>query len=1079
MREPLENGRADTSEVTSQANEDLLAAIIGSAMDAIIAVDGDHHITLFNGAAERMFHYPSSDTLGQPLTHFVPLLPEQNLMAGGLWQGRRRDGAMFPIQASVSPMKAGESHGLALILRDVTQQQAHEAELERFKRLYAALSHINHAIVWTGSREDLLRKICRALLEQGGFCMAWIGWHEPTAKQLLPVAHWGDENGYLKGIKVYTDDRPEGNGISGKAFRNDRPYISNDMLTDPATLPWREEIERRGFLSAGAFPIHEDGKVQGLLSVYALEPGFFQDKEISLLAEAAADISFALGNLTREQERQAAETLARSERLFSDTMIESMPGILYFYDAQGKFLRWNRNFETVSGYSGAEIAAMHPLDFFPTSSHDILKERIAETLRQGESTLEAPFLAKDGTITPYFFTGRRVEFNGRICLVGVGIDISERKQTESALEKSERRFRTTLDTILEGCQLLAFDWRYLYLNDAAAIHNRRPKADLLGRTMPECWPGIEHSHVYKLIERCLKERIAAHEEVEFAFADGTKGWFDIRIEPVEEGALVLSIEQTAQKLANDRLTESERKYRELVENANSIILRWNSEGHITLLNEFGQRFFGYPAEEIIGRHVLDTIVPATESSGRDLQQLMVQICADPKAFEQNINENIRRNGQRVWISWTNRIVHDAQGNVEEILSIGTDITEQKRANEALQRSEEQFRLIMENLADLVALVDVNGRRLYNSPSYQAILGNPRKLLGSSSFEQIHPDDQARVKEAFEETVRSGVGHRLEYRLLDVDKQPRHIESQGSVIRDAQGKPAQVVVVSRDVTERRQAELALRVLNETLELEVQNRTSELQSALVRAEAADRIKSAFLATMSHELRTPLNSIIGFTGIILQGLAGPLNPEQTKQLGMVRGSARHLLELINDVLDISKIEAGQLEVRAEPFDLRASIERVAASVKPLADKKGLTLTVTLPPDLGEMISDRRRVEQVLINLLNNALKFTDRGGVTLVVEKLAGYQLAPGEEPVPVMQFRVKDTGIGIKPENLELLFLPFRQIDTGLSRQHEGTGLGLAICRRLAVLMGGDITATSEWQQGTEFAVVLPLKREVAS
>jgi signal transduction histidine kinase len=232
----------------------------------------------------------------------------------------------------------------------------------------------------------------------------------------------------------------------------------------------------------------------------------------------------------------------------------------------------------------------------------------------------------------------------------------------------------------------------------------------------------------------------------------------------------------------------------------------------------------------------------------------------------------------------------------------------------------------------------------------------------------------------------------------------------------------------------------------------------------------MKSAFLATMSHELRTPLNSIIGFTGIVLQELAGPLNPEQAKQLGMVRSSARHLLALINDVLDISKIEAGQLEVRREPVELRAAIEQVLATVGPLAADKGLALEAEFDDDLGAVTADRRRVEQILLNLLSNAVKFTDRGSVRLVTECVDGDR---------AVRVRVVDTGIGIAPDDLGQLFQPFRQLDSGMTRQHEGTGLGLAICRRLATLMGGTITASSTLGVGSEFVVEFPRRGGVGA
>ncbi len=431
------------------------------------------------------------------------------------------------------------------------------------------------------------------------------------------------------------------------------------------------------------------------------------------------------------------------------------------------------------------------------------------------------------------------------------------------------------------------------------------------------------------------------------------------------------------------------------------------------------------------------------------------------------------------------------------LLLAAILRERAAAGEMARASAQQIRLILENLADLVAVLDLEGRHIYYSPSYQAILGGSEQLRGASFFAHVHPDDVAAVRAAFVETVRRGAGHRLEYRLVDKDGRPRQLESQSSLIRDDEGQVAQVVVVCRDVTERRRAAEEVRRLHEELqhhaeqlERRVAERTNDLQGtqgalmnlvedlnektrelahAKDRAESADRVKSAFLATMSHELRTPLNSIIGFTGIILDGLAGPLNPEQERQLTMVQNSARHLLALINDVLDISKIEAAQLEVVRGSVPVPETIERVVGLVRPLAQKKALELRVELEPGIATVTSDQRRVEQVLINLLNNAVKFTETGGVTLRVSR-GTWATAAG--PKPAVHFAVRDTGIGIKPGDLASLFQPFRQVESGLTRHHEGTGLGLAICRRLAELMGGAITVESEWGRGSLFTFTLP-------
>jgi len=241
--------------------------------------------------------------------------------------------------------------------------------------------------------------------------------------------------------------------------------------------------------------------------------------------------------------------------------------------------------------------------------------------------------------------------------------------------------------------------------------------------------------------------------------------------------------------------------------------------------------------------------------------------------------------------------------------------------------------------------------------------------------------------------------------------------------------------------------------------------QLEQANVRLQEMDRLKSVFLASTSHELRTPLNSIIGFTGIILQGMSGEVNEEQRKQLTMVKNSASHLLSLINDVLDISKIESGRVELSPEEFSLDDLVREVVEPLSPTASKKGLELMTEVPAGIT-LFNDKRRVKQVLMNLVSNAVKFTNQGSVKITAR-------VPGEDNLEV---RVIDTGVGIKKEDMDKLFQPFQQIDVSPTKKSEGTGLGLHLSKKLADLLSGDISAKSEYGRGSEFTFTMPLRYE---
>ncbi|MBN1813205.1 MAG: transporter substrate-binding domain-containing protein [Anaerolineae bacterium] len=392
----------------------------------------------------------------------------------------------------------------------------------------------------------------------------------------------------------------------------------------------------------------------------------------------------------------------------------------------------------------------------------------------------------------------------------------------------------------------------------------------------------------------------------------------------------------------------------------------------------------------------------------------------------------------------------------------------EQAHEALRRSEERYRLISTVASDYMfsTRLSADGRLVLDwvAGAFEAITGYTfEEYIAHGGWRAaVHPDDLA-VDDRDMEKLCANQPAITEIRTLNKNGETVWVRVYAQPIWDAgREKLVGIYGAVQDITERKQAEEEIRQLNQELEQRVVERTRELEIAKERAESADRLKSAFLAAMSHELRTPLNSIIGFTGVLLQGLAGPLNPEQTKQLGMTRDSARHLLALINDVLDISKIEAGQLEVTRAPFDMRAAIEEALRLVSPQAQKKGLSLAAAIASNVGEVVSDQRRVEQILLNLLSNAIKFTERGEVRLECRVRDGF-----------IETSVRDTGIGIRPQDMDKLFKPFHQIETGLNRRHEGTGLGLSICKNLVELLGGQTCVESEWGAGSTFTFTLPL------
>lgn len=350
-------------------------------------------------------------------------------------------------------------------------------------------------------------------------------------------------------------------------------------------------------------------------------------------------------------------------------------------------------------------------------------------------------------------------------------------------------------------------------------------------------------------------------------------------------------------------------------------------------------------------------------------------------------------------------------------------------------------IVSKSLDGIITSWNRSAERIFGYTAAEAI-GRPITMIVPSDRQDEEPKILARLR----------VGDRVDhFETVRVRKDGTLIDISLTIspIRDSQGRVVGASKVARDISDRKHAEaLAARAKRE------------LQLANDRLKEVDRLKSEFLASMSHELRTPLNSIIGFTGLLEQQIPGPLNEEQLKQLGMVSNSARHLLHLINEILDLSRIEAGRVEVNLHPTNLLAVVKQAVESQRPLAERKKLRLRSEIPPDLT-LVTDPKLLTQVLLNLVSNAVKFTESGTVEVQAETSAAH-----------VRVTIADTGIGIKQEQLTLLFQPFRQLEGSTRRQHEGTGLGLHISKRILELLGGDIHVDSEFGKGTRLIFTLP-------
>jgi PAS domain S-box-containing protein len=376
---------------------------------------------------------------------------------------------------------------------------------------------------------------------------------------------------------------------------------------------------------------------------------------------------------------------------------------------------------------------------------------------------------------------------------------------------------------------------------------------------------------------------------------------------------------------------------------------------------------------------------------------------------------------------------------------------------SLREQTERYQQYIGATTHLMWTTDPTGAVVADLPTWRAFTGQAEaEVLGSGWLDAVHPEERAAARAAWERAVADRSVYEGEYRLKGCHGDYRPFACRGVPVLNPDGTVREWVGTCTDVTEKK-------------------REAALQKAKEAAEASSRAKSDFLAKMSHELRTPLNAVIGMSRMLATQRFGALNAKQADYVKDIAQAGEHLLNLINDVLDLAKVEAGRMEVKAEPFDLLAEVAAVASTLRPLAEEKGLVLVLEGPAGEGGVKTDPARFRQVLYNLLSNAIKFTPSGSVTVTCQWVAGPQrdaAVLAADAAPAVRVAVRDTGIGIAPEHQSLVWQEFRQLKPSTSGGPEGTGLGLALTKRLVALLGGALWMDSEPARGSTFTFVIP-------
>jgi PAS domain S-box-containing protein len=750
------------------------------------------------------------------------------------------------------------------------------------------------------------------------------------------------------------------------------------------------------------------------------------------------------------EQKRLERDLRASEAKYRD-LVQYLPALVYVQanDEKQTPLYFSPYLEQLTGYRPEELLArethwlakVHPEDRARVADEDGLALSEGRPLR-----IEYRYRRKDGS---YIWvhdqsvpirdeTGEVAGFHG------VLLDVSERVQAEQERERLASIVESAEDAII-SCTL---DWTIVSWNRGAEKLYGYPAEEAIGRSVTMLRPPRHEDSLARVAARVRAGESIEGVETELLARDGGHVEVSLTLSPIRNTTGdVVALASIARDLTPLRQAERALRIRDraIAAATNGIVITdARLPGNpVVDANPAFEAMSGYRREELIGNSYRFLRGPFTDlqtsarideaiAEGRDIAATLL---------------NYRKDGAAFWNDLHVAAVRDETGALTHFVGIQSDVTERVQALATLRESEARFRGVWESTQDAMVLTDPEGVILAANPAYGELYGIAPAALVGGSFGAVMPEgERAAAVATYRDRFHAPASQRAyDLRVRRADGSEREVEVRSDFV-EIDGERQAMISAMRDVTDRKRLEQSLR------------------RALEAAQAATRTKSLFLSMMSHELRTPLQAVLGYADLLLLGPPESLTSEQREDLEYIRQGATRMMGLIEQMLDLSRMEAGRLQLAAEPVDVGEIIEQVRQDIAPQAAAKGLHLKIDAPAALVPALGDPERVRQILLNLAGNAVKFTERGSVTIAAGAVDG-----------IVQVAVRDTGIGITAEALPHIFEEFRQVDGNLTRRYGGAGLGLAIARRLAEQMGGTITVESTPGTGSTFILSLPAAR----